>query len=346
MSISISKKNWGTMGDKEVCLFKLQSLSGAYVELCNYGARIVSVMVPDKNGKLEHVVLGFNELNGYLTDECYLGATIGRYANRIGNAAFTLNGQAYNLEANDMGNSNHSGSSGCHAKVFDFTFQGDSIVFSLDLADGEGGFPGNLKLNVSYQWTEDQQLKINYHAICDADTIANFTNHAYFNLSGEHENALGHKLSLNAGKLLETNEQYIPTGKIIDSPKWLFNNNKIADKLLEAKISGFNQYYILDKTTAATPAAILDHDGSGRRLSVYTTYPGLIFYTGDYLTSTYPGKTSKLYHGFDGLCLECQLYPDAPNHTSFPTAVLKRGTHYNEQIIYQFSTSTNAGKNL
>lgn len=327
-------------------MFKLENSSGAYVELTNYGAGIVSIVVPDKNGKLEHVVLGFNELAGYLDDKCYLGSSIGRFANRIGNAGFALNGQQYNLEANDMGNSNHSGTSGCHTKVFDFITQGDTIVFSLDLPDGEGGFPGNLKLNISYQWTEENQLKINYRAICDKDTIANFTNHAYFNLSGERENILDHTLSLNAGQLLETNEQYIPTGKIIDSRNWLFTNNKIADKLREAEISGFNQYYILNNTDVATPAAVLDHKKSGRRLSVYTTYPGLMFYTGDHLTSTYPGKTSKYYQCFDGLCLECQLYPDAPNHSSFPTAVLKRGMHYDEQIIYQFSTLTDAEQNI
>jgi aldose 1-epimerase len=339
MSIKISTKNWGTFGDKEVCLFKLQNSSGAYVELTNYGAGIVSIVVPDKNGKLEHVVLGFNELEGYLDDKFYLGSSIGRFANRIGNAGFPLNGEQYNLEANDMGNSNHSGSSGCHAKAFDFITQGDTILFSLDLPDGEGGFPGNLKLNISYQWTEENQLKIDYQAICDKDTIANFTNHAYFNLSGEHENILAHTLSLNAGQLLEANEQYIPTGKIIDSGKWLFTKNRIADKLREAEISGFNQYYILNNTDVGTPAAVLDHNKSGRRLSVYTTYPGLMFYTGDYLTSTHRGKTAKYYQGFDGLCLECQLYPDAPNHSSFPAAVLKRGSDYAEQIIYQFSIS-------
>jgi len=342
MSVNISTSNWGTFGGSEVYLFKLQNTSGAYVELTNYGAGIVSVVVPDKSGELEHVVLGFNELEGYLDDQCYLGSSIGRFANRISNARFSLNGQEYNLEANDMGNSNHSGSSGCHAKVFDFITQGNTVIFSLTLPDGEGGFPGNLNLNISYEWTEENQLKINYQAMCDKDTVANFTNHAYFNLSGEKEDILNHTLSLNAGQLLEANEQYIPTGKIIDSPKWLFPGNKIADKLNEAEVFGFNEYYILNSTGMGIPAAVLKHRESGRQLSVYTTYPGLMFYTGDYLTSTYPGKTLKHYKGFDGLCLECQFYPDAPNQPSFPTAVLKRGAHYNEQIIYQFSTLTDA----
>ncbi|TFF39324.1 aldose epimerase family protein [Mucilaginibacter psychrotolerans] len=346
MSITISSKNWGTMAGKEICLLKLQNANGAYVELTNYGARIVSVVVPDKNGKLEHVVLGFNEPEAYLNDQCYLGATIGRFANRIAGAAFTLNGEGYKLEANDGPNSNHSGPAGCDTKVFDFAVQSDSILFSLELLNGEGGFPGNMKLNITYRWTADQQLQINYSAVSDADTIANFTNHAYFNLSGERENILEHRLSLDAAKVLETNAQYIPTGRITDADKWLFSNSKIADKLLEANISGFNQYYISNKPALATPAAVLDHYESGRRLSVYTTYPGLMFYTGDYLTGTYPGKASKPYRAFDGLCLECQFYPDAPNHPTFPTTVLKQGTRYNQQIIYQFSTLNNARHNL
>jgi len=163
---------------------------------------------------------------------------------------------------------------------------------------------------------------------------------------GGRENILEHRLSLDAVKILETNAQYIPTGGTTDADKWFFSNTKIADKLALTNVSGFNQYYIRNNPVVATPAAVLDHYESGRRLSVYTTYPGLMFYTGDYLTGAYPGKSNEPYRPFDGLCLECQFYPDAPNHPTFPTVVLKRGTRYNQQIIYQFSTLNNAGHNL
>jgi aldose 1-epimerase len=346
MSIKVSIKKWGTVKGKQVCLIKLKNSGGSYVELTNYGAGIVSVVVPDRNRKPGHVVIGFKDLKGYLDDQCYIGSSIGRFANRIANAVFSLNGQQYKLEANDMGNSNHSGSTGCHAKVFDFSISRSTVVFSLLMPDGEGGFPGNMKLNISYQWTEQDQLKINYQAVCDKETIANFTNHAYFNLSGEQQNILNHTVSINADQLLETDEKYIPTGKLSNDPCRMLKRAIIADKIRETGIKGFNQYYILNKTNGVEPAAVLEHEKSGRRLSIYTTYPGLMFYTGDYLKSNHAGKSVANYKGFDGLCLECQLYPDAPNHQSFPTAVLQPEERYDQEIIYQFSIIPDAEQNL
>jgi len=334
----ITLKKFGIYGNKEVLLFTLKNTAGAFVELTNYGAAIVSVMAPNRDGELEPLVLGFDELQGYLDDKCYIGSTIGRFANRIGNAAFELDGKQYNLEANDNTNSNHGGNSGYNLRVFDYKIEDDRLLFTLNSPDGDGGFPGNLGLTVSYQWTEKNQLKITYLAETDQPTIANFTNHAYFNLSGKEGSMLNHQLTIYADKVLETDKEYIPTGKVIPAGKSAFLGNRISDKIKENNGEGFNHYYILNnQDDNVSLAAVLDDENSGRRLNVYTTYPGLMFYTGDFLESIHPGHWGRPYKPFDSLCLECQFYPDAPNHSTFPSVVLKPGEQYREEIIYEFT---------
>lgn len=338
----ITFENFGAFQGSEMLLFTLRNNSGAYVELTNYGAAIVSIVVPDKNGKPGNVVLGFDEPEGYLDDTCYIGSTIGRFANRIANAWFKLNGKECQLDANDNGNSNHSGNSGYNHRVFDHEIGEDILVFKLTSADGDGGFPGTLDLQVVYEWTNDNQLKITYLAETDKPTIANFTNHAYFNLSGEAGSMLEHRLTINAHKILEVNEVYIPTGNLLEAESRAFDGNYIGQKMKEHGISGFNDYYILnDSSNSLKRAATLEHPACGRKMNIYTTYPGMMFYTGDYLQSTQPGHAGKPYQPVDGLCLECQFYPDAPNHANFPPATLHPGELYRQQIIYEFTTTAN-----
>jgi aldose 1-epimerase len=334
----ITFENFGIYNNQELLLFTLKNNGGAFVELTNYGATIVSVVVPGRNGELEHVIAGFDEPEGYLADNCYIGSTIGRFANRIGNAAFLLEGKQCHLEANDNTNSNHGGNNGYNLRIFDYKIEDDKLSFMLHSPDGDGGFPGNLELMVTYQWTEKNQLKITYLAETDQLTIANFTNHAYFNLSGTESSMLNHQLSIYADQVLETDKEYIPTGKIIKAGKNAFLSDRINDKIKENNGEGFNHYYILNKhDNNIRLAAVLDDEGSGRRLNVYTTYPGLMFYTGDFLESIHPGHLDKPYKPFDGLCLECQFYPDAPNHSTFSSTVLKPGEQYKEEIIYEFT---------
>jgi len=334
----ITLEKFGIYEDKELLLFTVKNANGAFIQLTNYGATIVSVVVPGRNGELEHVIAGFDEPDDYLHDKCYMGSTIGRFANRIGNAAFELDGKQYYLEANDNTNSNHGGNSGYNLRAFDYKIEDDKLIFTLSSQDGDGGFPGNLGLIVSYQWTENNQLKITYLAETDQPTIANFTNHAYFNLSGKRGSMLDHRLTIYADQTLETNKEYIPTGKVIQADKMAFRGDRIDDKVKEGNGEGFNHYYILNNQDDNNRlAAVLDDENSGRRLNVYTTYPGLMFYTGDFLESIHPGHLGKLYKPFDGLCLECQYYPDAPNHSIFPSTVLKPGEQYKEEIIYEFT---------
>jgi len=342
MPYNITYERWASDKDKEIYIFRLMNSSGAFVEITNYGATIVSVVTPDQFGEFGHVVLGFDNLHAYLNNTCYIGSTIGRFANRIGKATFMLNNQQYFLEANEFENCNHSGRFGYHARIFNFDIVENTLKLTLMSHNGDGGFPGNLELKISYQWTENNQLIIGYDAVCDEDTIANFTNHAYFNLSGERDNILGHRLTLNADSMLETNNELIPTGKILKVGRRSLTAKKIAEKFGLAGIPGFNQYYILKKELNKQPgglnhAAILDYEASGRRLNIYTSYPGLMVYSGDYLFSSYPGKKLKNYQPFDGLCLECQLYPDAPNHMSFPSAILRADERYDQKIIYEFT---------
>jgi aldose 1-epimerase len=340
--MAITAKKWGNHEDKEVWLFRLQNNSGAYIELTNYGATIVSIVVPDQTARLGHVVLGFNSLKGYLDDECYIGSTIGRVANRIANSTFSIADKQYHLQANDHGNSNHGGSSGFNFEVFDFLMDGDAIIFRLISKDGDGGYPGNLSLNVTCRWTEDNRLEIGYNAVCDKDTVANFTNHAYFNLSSANGGIADHLLTIPAVKLLEADKQYIPTGRIIAVDAKAFSNDKIAGKLhhVNGRLMGLNDYYIIDSGLSAKgglrTAAVLEEKKSGRKMTVYTTYPGLMLYTGDYLSSAEPGLLTKNYQPFEGLCLECQHYPDAPNHPNFPPVMLPAGQTYDEKIVYQF----------
>lgn len=341
MGIRIEKNEWGKTGKGEqLYLFRLINLSGAYAEVTNYGASIVSAVVPDKNGSLGNVVLGFPSAQGYLDDNCYLGATIGRYANRISHAAFKLNGKKYDLEANDGVNSNHGGRHGFNARVFGHEITGNKVAFTLLSKDGDAGFPGNLELKVIFEWTEDNQLVIDFDAVCDADTPANFTNHAYFNLAAADQPVWDHCLSISAAVLAEAGTDYIPTGRIVPAGKLVFNKHLIKEKLenTDGNLIGVNSYYVLDDDLMRSDSfgAKLTDIQSGRTLTVATSYPGIFLYTGDYLNSKHLTSYGALCRPFGGLCLECQHYPDSVNRPEFPQAVLSAGQSYHEHITYKF----------
>jgi len=327
----ISFEVWGGDDGRVIHLFKIENASGAYVELTNYGATLVSVNVPDKDGKIGNVILGYPSIDGYLNDTCYIGSTIGRFANRIANAKFELNGVSYQLENNDGANNNHSGSSGFNYKVFGYTITGDELIFDILSEDGDGGFPGNLNLKVSYKWTEENELLIAYYAVTDKTTIVNFTNHAYFNLNPKAGNILNHQLTINADNILKATADHIPTGLIAPAGNLAFDKQKVHD--------GINTCYVLNLQAEQAPACILSEEISGRMMTVFTTYPGVMLYTGDYLNSNTPGSNGKNHEPFDGLCLECQFFPDSPNHSYFPSTVLNPGETYQHNITYKFSTT-------
>lgn len=331
--ITITSTFWGCTAGCPVYIFRLTNTSGAYVELINYGATLVSASIPDRDGHLGNVVLSHNSLQDYLVGQNYLGATIGRYANRIGNAEFTLDGTLYKLDDNDNGNSNHGGHIGFNAKVFNYEVLDEHIRFAVSSPDGESGFPGNVELTVDYQWTDKNELFINYQAVTDLSTPLNITNHAYFNLSAGGGDIFDHRLTILSDKIIEAEEDHIPTGLIIPAGDLKFDQNKIEEKVkrTDHTITGLNICYVLDRMQQdSAPACILTDNHSGRSLEVYTSYPGLILYTGDYLS----GPT---HQPFDGLCLECQFFPDSPNHPAFPSTILRPGEVYDHSIVFKFS---------
>ena len=327
-------EHFGYHNGKAIFVFRLTNIHGNYIELTNYGAIVKSIVVPDKNGHRNNVVLGYPTLKGYLADRAYIGATIGRFANRIANAQFSIDDQHYQLHKNDGINNNHSGFSGFNNKVFDFVLGYDNVAFLLDSPDGEGGFPGNLKVKVVYKWTDANEFIIEYFAETDKPTPVNFTNHAYFNLSGRDETIHRHKLQIEADSMLESTPQYIPTGKIIQISMQGFHGQALSDVM---KDGGLNNFYIFnDNIPKNNPVCILSDDVSGRVMKVFTTYPGVQLYTGDFLDSADEGHNGKQYKPFDGLCLECQFYPDSPNHANFPDIILQPGHTYKHTITYAF----------
>lgn len=336
----ISQQEWGEHAGCKVYFFRLENSSGAYVEFTNYGATLVSAVVPDKAGNLENVILGYHSLPDYIADECYLGATIGRFANRIGGAEFTLDGTVYHLDANDGNNSNHGGNTGFNTRVFDYQITESGVSFGLLSKDGDGGYPGDLKLVVTYEWTDDNELKIKYQATADKQTVASFTNHAYFNLSAGECAIFDHTLKVYAENMLDVDATYVPTGLVKPAGKRVLNGEVLREKMIAGgdTINGYNHCFVLQNDAQHTlkTAALLIDSTSGRRVEVATSYPSIVVYTGDYLQSKIPGNYSRSYRPFDGLCLECQHYPDSPNHAHFPSATLGPGEAFHQVIVYKF----------
>lgn len=325
----IYKLNTLLSGEKEVAIFRIYSISGAYVEVTNLGASIISVVVPDKKGRYDNVVLKYDTLEGYLTDKFYLGSTIGRYANRISNGCFSMDNTLYTLDKNDGNNSNHGGFHGFNKKVFNYSILYDKIVFYIESSDGEGGFPGNLQFRVSYSFSPDNELLIEYEAGSDKRTPVNFTNHTYFNLSSGNS-ILDHELKINALEYLESNEEFLPAGNIknVKNTAFGFFDYKYIGKMSTLKkdmLKGYNTYFI--KKTGEYVAS-LKEEVSGRVLDVYTSMPGIMLYTGDYL--------SHPFVPFEGICLEAHYYPDGVNHKDFISNILEPGVSKYDFIRFHF----------
>ncbi len=335
--ITINQKVQSAGGD--CILFRMQNASGSFVDILNYGAAIVSIVVPDKNNRLGNVVLNYPNLVDYLADTAYLGSTIGRFANRISNAGFELDGEAFSLDKNDGKNTNHGGWKGFNKQFFDYKIVDDSLVLSIDSKDGEGGFPGNLHFSVRYSFNDANELTIRYKGIADRKTIMNPTNHAYFDLSSGKECPLDHQFKVAADRFLEMNDEFLPTGKILpiqDNAAFDFRKFKKIRELMPLKreiLKGYNTYFIGTEANVGTPRllASLKSEGSGRCLEVYSDMPGIQFYTGDYL--------SGVHKPFDGVCLEAQFYPDAPHHSHFPSCILEASKEVTYTIRYKFFDS-------
>ncbi|TAL60206.1 MAG: galactose mutarotase [Bacteroidetes bacterium] len=335
---------FGNIYGKEVTLFNLKNKSGVQLSIINYGAAITQLLVPDRNGILADIVLGFDDLDGYLQKgNRFFGAVVGRYANRIAQGRVSIHGTAYQLSKNRGEHSIHGGYVGFDKVIWKIleTNGTDFLKLSYESRDGEEGFPGNLNVTVSYSLSADNALKIEYAATTDKPTIINLTNHSYFNLytSGQLS-ILDHELMINAGFYTEVNEDLIPTGKILDvkGGPLDFNSPKVIGRDIALLPTDYDHNIILNNVSGAfTKAAELYHAPSGRCMEVFTNQPGMQFYSGNFLDGSLKGKSGKAYGKYSGLCLETQHYPDSPNHQNFPSTTLLPGQTYSHITSYNFS---------
>ncbi len=336
-------------------LVTLTNASGMEVCITNYGGRIVSVMVPDKNGDFQDVVLGFDSVSAYTPEinKSDFGAAIGRYANRINQGRFILDGDTIQLPQNNFGHCLHGGTDmgtlGWQYRVYKIENATDStLTISIDSPDGDNQFPGNVKAYVTYTLQNDNALKIDYSATADKPTIINMTNHSYFNLSGDPELSVTDEMVwINASNFTPVDSTFMTTGEIIpvkDTPMD-FSEEKLLGKDIESEYiqvkygNGFDHNFVLDtKGDLSNCAARVTDPRSGIVLEVFTNEPGVQFYTGNFLDGTVTGKKSKIYNQRHGLCLETQKYPDTPNKPQWPSATLRPGETYNSTCIYKFST--------
>lgn len=336
-------------------LVTLTNASGMEVCITNYGGRIVSVMVPDKEGNLQDVVLGFDSIGAYLpsVNKTDFGAAIGRYANRINQGKFVIDGDTIQLPQNNFGHCLHGGTDmgtlGWQYRVYKIENVSDStLTISIDSPDGDNQFPGNVKASVTYTLRNDNALRIDYAAMTDKPTIVNLTNHSYFNLSGDPELSVTDEMVwINASNFTPVDSTFMTTGEIIpvkDTPMD-FTEEKLLGKDIESDYiqvkygNGFDHNFVLDtKGNLDDCAARVTDPRSGIVLEVFTNEPGVQFYTGNFLDGTVTGKKTKIYNQRHGLCLETQKYPDTPNKPAWPSATLRPGETYNSTCIYKFST--------
>jgi aldose 1-epimerase len=350
---SLAETAFGTLDDGgKVTLYTLTNASGAEARIINYGAIVVSLKVPDRQGKPRDIVLGYDDLAGYVKDKSFFGSTVGRFGNRIGAGKFTLDGKSYQLDLNDGPNHLHGGANGFYKKLWKAepvkSKEGSGVKLTYVSKDGEEGYPGTVTLTVTYTLTSENKLRIDYRGTTDKPTILNPTHHSYFNLSGDPtQTILGEELTIDADKTTPVGAGLIPTGKLADvagTPMDFRKATKIGARIdaKDAQLDlgkGYDHNWVLrGYTKKVRKAAELYDPTSGIVMQILTDQPGLQFYSGNFLNGTIHGKNGVAYQHRTAVCLEAQLFPDAPNHPTFPSAVLRPGQTYTQTTVYQFST--------
>lgn len=338
---------FGKMGDgADVELFTFKNARGTTAKIISYGATLQGLWMPDRTNRFSDVVLGFDDLKGYLGPHPYFGGTIGRFANRIARGKFTLDGREYALALNDGANTLHGGRQGFNRKVWKGEIvkgpRTASVKFTYVSADGEEGFPGTLTVTVVYALTDEDELKIDYTARTDKATPLNLTNHSYFNLAGNGD-ILSHVLQLNANQYTPVDATLIPTGEIVPvkgTPLDFTQPTGIGARIDQfvGNPSGYDHNFVLNGANGQLKfAACLRDPASGRQMEVWTTEPGVQLYSGNFLDGTIQGKGGVAYQKHAALCLETQHYPDSVNHPNFPTTILRPGSVFHQETILKFS---------
>jgi aldose 1-epimerase len=349
---------FGRAGGEQVEIYTLTNAHGVEARIMTYGASIVSLKTPDRRGRLENIVLGFDELETYLAGVPYYGATVGRYANRIANARFALGGTTYRLSTNDGPNSLHGGRRGFDKRVWKADPVGgetNRLRLTYVSRAGEEGFPGELTAHVTYRLGDDDTLEIDYEATTTAPTPVNLANHSYFNLSGDpHRSILGHTLQMNADTFTPVDAYLIPTGEVraVAGTPFDFRSATAIGARIEGvdeqlKLGrGYDHNWVLNAPRSDSPlrpAAVLSDPVSGRILEIRTTQPGLQFYSGNFMNGKQAGQGSVFGYR-TGLCLETQHFPDSPNQATFPNTILRPGDRYSERTVLFFRTAGAAAK--
>ncbi len=348
--MEIEQNVWGFTPEGEaIILYTMRNSRGASVQLTNIGASVVSVQVPDRDGTLADVVLGYKEWKSYFGDGPHMGKCVGRFANRIREGRFTLDGKEYRLPRNDGPNHLHGGPGGFANKIWASRVETDRVVFSLVSPDGDQGYPAEVGVEAVYDWNDDCELELTFYAKSDATTVLNLTNHTYFNLAGEHSGSvLGHTLQLKASKWLPADKALIFTGEIapVEGTPMDFRTAKTLGRDIEADFEplknarGYDASWVVDgwKKGELQQVGTLADPVSGRVMEIHTTQPALQLYTGNWLAGSPEGKSGRGYEDHEGVAIECQGYPDSVNHPEFVPARLEGGELYSEKIIYKFST--------
>lgn len=344
--MKIVKSDFGaTAAGEMVHLYHLENENGAYVEILDYGCRLVKIVVPDKSGAFRDVCLGLDTIEDYAKDTASLGAVVGRVANRIKDGRFSLNGKDYQLAVNCGSNHLHGGIVGYSAKLWDAKIKDDKLILVMDSADGEEGYPGNLTLTVTYGWSEDNELSILYEASTDADTLLNVTNHAYFNLNGENSgNIYSHGMFIDADMITELDDTQAPTGIFlpVDDTPFDFRTMHPIGQFMNSDHEQYRKFGTYDHNfvingTGLREAAILQSEESGIRMTCFTDMPGMQLYI-PAQPMELPGKNGVTYGAGAGVCFETQYFPDAINHENFPSIVLHPGDSFHTKTLYHFST--------
>ncbi|MCA6078704.1 aldose epimerase family protein [Fulvivirga sedimenti] len=346
---SIESRSFGSLPDgQEIQEYTLRNSSGIEMSVITYGGIIRTLMLPDRNGEMADVVLGYDNIEGYLAQSPYFGAIIGRYGNRIASAKFSLDGVEYQLAANDGSNHLHGGLKGFDKVVWQAepveTEDAVSLIMTYRSTDMEEGYPGNLDVTVTYTLNNKDELIFDYSATTDKKTVVNLTNHAYYNLTGKEGTILDHELKLNAPEYLPVSASLIPTGvESVSGTPFDFSDYKAIGKDINdenEQISnggGYDHCWVLyEGEESLNMAASIIEPVSGRRMDVYTSEPGIQFYTGNFLDGTITGKYGINYGYRSGFCLETQHFPDSPNQPEFPSVVLNPGDTYHSQTLTRF----------
>lgn len=347
--MEIMQHIWGATPEGEaIVLYTIRNANGCEVQLCNIGASIVSVKSPDKDGKMDDIVLGYKDAMSYFGDGAASGKSVGRVANRIAKGKMTVDGVEYNLEINNGPNHLHGGTKGFANQLWESRVETNRVVFSRTSPDGEQNYPGELYVEAGYYFSDDNELEITYMARTDKTTVVNLTNHVYWNLAGEgcNQTILDHELCLNCSQVLEMDPTQIPTGVKLDvkgTPQDFTTWRKFGEDILSEynhmkDFKGYDHYFVLDGWQPNILAKVgeLRHAASGRKVEVLSSQPGAMVYTGNWLEGGCPvTKSGGRYQDYSGVAIECQNYPNAVNEPSFPSAILNPGETYCQKIVFK-----------